>query len=83
MRVTHTVASDATAAPPSQPPTGPVLTGIRVVELAGLGPAPYACMLLAELGADVLRVDRPGGGGLSCGPRTTRSTAAGPASRST
>ncbi len=44
-----------------QPPTGP-LAGIRVVELAGLGPAPYACMLLAELGADVIRVDRPGGG---------------------
>src|SRR3954465_6465755 len=42
------------------PPSGP-LTGIRVVELAGLGPGPYACMLLAELGADVLRVDRPGG----------------------
>ncbi|MBB3083647.1 CaiB/BaiF CoA transferase family protein [Geodermatophilus sabuli] len=44
-----------------QPPSGP-LAGIRVVELAGLGPAPYACMLLAELGADVVRVDRPGGG---------------------
>ena len=43
------------------PPTGP-LTGIRVVELTGLGPAPYACTLLAELGADVIRVDRPGGG---------------------
>jgi alpha-methylacyl-CoA racemase len=43
------------------PPTGP-LTGIRVVELSGLGPGPYAGMLLAELGADVLRVDRPGGG---------------------
>ena len=38
------------------------LTGIRVVELAGLGPAPHACMVLADLGADVLRVDRPGGG---------------------
>jgi alpha-methylacyl-CoA racemase len=38
--------------------TGP-LQGIRVVELAGLGPAPYACMLLADLGAEVLRVDRP------------------------
>jgi alpha-methylacyl-CoA racemase len=46
---------------PVLPPSGP-LTGIRVVELAGLGPAPYACMLLAELGADVVRVDRPGGG---------------------
>jgi alpha-methylacyl-CoA racemase len=44
-----------------QPPAGP-LTGIRVVEIAGLGPGPYACMLLAELGADVIRVDRPGGG---------------------
>jgi alpha-methylacyl-CoA racemase len=43
------------------PPAGP-LTGIRVVELSGLGPGPYAGMLLAELGADVLRVDRPGGG---------------------
>jgi alpha-methylacyl-CoA racemase len=38
------------------------LTGIRVVELAGLGPGPYACMLLAELGAEVIKVDRPGGG---------------------
>ncbi|MGY2084743.1 CaiB/BaiF CoA transferase family protein [Blastococcus sp. SYSU DS0539] len=43
-----------------QPPTGP-LTGLRVVELAGLGPAPYACMLLAELGAEVVKVDRPSG----------------------
>ncbi len=43
------------------PPSGP-LAGIRVVELAGLGPVPYACLLLAELGADVVRVDRPGGG---------------------
>jgi alpha-methylacyl-CoA racemase len=50
-----------------QPPAGP-LTGLRVVELAGLGPAPYACMLLAELGADVVRVDRPGGGGLIVDP---------------
>ena len=37
------------------------LNGVRVLELAGIGPAPYACMLLAQLGADVLRVDRPGG----------------------
>jgi alpha-methylacyl-CoA racemase len=43
------------------PPSGP-LAGIRVVELSGLGPGPYAGMLLAELGADVLRIDRPGGG---------------------
>ncbi|MGH3493164.1 MAG: CaiB/BaiF CoA transferase family protein [Sciscionella sp.] len=35
------------------------LAGIRVVELAGLGPAPFAAMMLAEMGADVLRIDRP------------------------
>lgn len=38
------------------------LQGIRVVELAGLGPAPFGCMLLADLGAEVVRVDRAGGG---------------------
>src|SRR4051794_7768976 len=37
------------------------LAGVRVLELAGIGPAPYACMLLSQLGADVLRLDRPGG----------------------
>jgi alpha-methylacyl-CoA racemase len=35
------------------------LAGVRVVELAGIGPAPFCCMLLADMGADVLRVDRP------------------------
>lgn len=34
------------------------LKGIRIVELAGLGPAPYAGMLLADLGADVILIDR-------------------------
>ncbi|OLR94273.1 CaiB/BaiF CoA transferase family protein [Actinokineospora bangkokensis] len=34
------------------------LTGIRVVELAGLAPAPFACTVLADLGAEVVRVDR-------------------------
>jgi alpha-methylacyl-CoA racemase len=42
--------------------TGP-LAGARVVELAGLGPGPFAAMLLADLGADVVRVDRPGHAG--------------------
>lgn len=37
------------------------LTGIRVVELAGIGPGPHAAMLLADLGADVVRVERPSG----------------------
>lgn len=36
------------------------LNGIRVVELAALGPGPFATMLLGELGADVIRVDRLG-----------------------
>jgi alpha-methylacyl-CoA racemase len=35
------------------------LAGVRVVELAGLGPAPFAGMVLADLGAEVVRVDRP------------------------
>ncbi|GAA3923134.1 CaiB/BaiF CoA-transferase family protein [Actinomadura viridis] len=34
------------------------LAGVRVVELAGIGPGPFAAMLLADLGADVIRVDR-------------------------
>lgn len=38
------------------------LVGLRVVELAGIGPAPHAAMLLADLGADVVRVERPAGG---------------------
>lgn len=36
------------------------LTGLRVVEFAGIGPAPFACMLLADMGAEVVTVDRPG-----------------------
>ncbi|WP_018602088.1 CaiB/BaiF CoA-transferase family protein [Mycobacterium sp. 155] len=40
--------------------TGP-LDGVRVVELGGIGPGPHAAMMLADLGADVVRVRRPGG----------------------
>ncbi|WP_228925851.1 CaiB/BaiF CoA-transferase family protein [Streptomyces sp. DH7] len=50
-----------------RPGHGP-LTGVRVVELAGIGPGPFAAMLLADLGADVVRVDRPGGAGLGIDP---------------
>lgn len=39
--------------------TGP-LAGLRVVELAGLAPAPFGCMVLADLGADVIQVHKPG-----------------------
>jgi alpha-methylacyl-CoA racemase len=35
------------------------LQGVKIIELAGLGPAPFACMLLADLGADVIVIDRP------------------------
>ncbi|MER6878529.1 CoA transferase, partial [Amycolatopsis sp. NPDC000673] len=37
------------------------LSGLKVVELAGIGPGPHACMVLADLGADVVRVERPSG----------------------
>ncbi|MFJ6805789.1 CaiB/BaiF CoA transferase family protein [Streptomyces anulatus] len=40
------------------PVAGP-LSGIRVVELGGIGPGPFAGMLLADQGADVIRIDRP------------------------
>ncbi|MCK9284191.1 MAG: CoA transferase [Rhodocyclaceae bacterium] len=34
------------------------LDGVRVIEMAGIGPAPFCCMLLADMGAEVLRIDR-------------------------
>ena len=37
------------------------LAGLKVVELAGIGPGPHAAMILTDLGADVVRIDRPGG----------------------
>ncbi|KQY57789.1 MULTISPECIES: CaiB/BaiF CoA transferase family protein [unclassified Nocardioides] len=40
--------------------TGP-LRGVKVVEIAGIGPSPHACMILADLGADVIRIERPRG----------------------
>lgn len=40
------------------------LAGLKVLEIAALGPAPFAGMLLADMGAEVLRIDRPGGGGV-------------------
>jgi len=40
--------------------SGP-LAGLKVVELAGIGPGPHAAMILADLGADVVRVERPSG----------------------
>lgn len=40
--------------------TGGALQGLRVVEMAGLGPASFAAMLLADMGAEVVRIARPG-----------------------
>ena len=37
------------------------LAGVKVIEIAGLGAAPYGCMMLADMGADVVRIDRVGG----------------------
>ena len=37
--------------------TGP-LAGVKVLELAGIGPGPFCCMMLADMGADVVRIDR-------------------------
>jgi alpha-methylacyl-CoA racemase len=43
------------------------LAGIRVLEFESIGPGPFCGMMLADMGADVLRVDRPGGTGGSVG----------------
>src|SRR5580704_14885340 len=42
--------------------SGP-LTSVRVVEIGALGPGPFCSMMLADMGADVLRIDRVAGGG--------------------
>lgn len=38
------------------------LSGFRIVEMAGIGPGPFACMLLSDMGAEVIRVERATGG---------------------
>ena len=50
--------------------SGP-LTGVRVVEIAGIGPGPFCAMMLADMGAEVLRIDRLGSAdlGLPVEPR--------------
>ena len=39
----------------------PPLEGVRIIELAGIGPAPFCAMMLADHGAEVIRIDRPEG----------------------
>ena len=36
------------------------LQGLRVIEMAGIGPGPFCAMLFADMGAEVLRIERPG-----------------------
>ena len=36
------------------------LSGVKIVELAGIGPGPFAGMLLSDMGADIVRIDRAG-----------------------
>lgn len=45
------------------------LQGLRIVELSGLGPVPYCGMMLADMGADVIVVERPASGGVGVDPR--------------
>jgi alpha-methylacyl-CoA racemase len=38
--------------------SGP-LSGLRIIEMVGLGPCPFAAMMFADMGAEVIRIDRP------------------------
>ena len=53
-------------------PTGP-LPGLRIVETAGIKPAPLACSMLAGIGAEAVRIDRPAS--LSSGQSAVKSAA--------
>ena len=57
----------AASEPSADPPTSP-LAGVRFVELGGIGPVPHAGMMLADLGASGVRLDRPGGQTLGHAP---------------
>ncbi|WP_420638706.1 CaiB/BaiF CoA transferase family protein [Candidatus Poriferisocius sp.] len=46
------------------------LNGMRIIELAGIGPTPFAGMMLSDLGAEVVRVDRVGGSGSPVGSQS-------------
>src|ERR1700752_2123222 len=48
------------SAPESKARTSGPLSGFRIVEFAGIGPGPFACMMLADMGADVVTLDRVG-----------------------
>ena len=52
------------------------LTGFRVIEVAGIGPGPFCAMMLADMGAQVIRVDRVSGQTRSIDVDATRDLAA-------
>src|SRR3984885_1027972 len=56
--------------------SGP-LSGVKIIELAGIGPAPYTCMMLADAGAQVLRLERAPAGAVERGEEM-RAAGAGP-----
>jgi len=60
--VTETLTSPAADSPRDRPPASGPLAGLRIVEFAGLGPGPFAAMMLADMGAEVLTLERPAGG---------------------
>ncbi len=51
--------------------SGP-LRGVKIVEFAGIGPAPFACMLMSDMGADIVAIHRPGRGPRHPGDFTNR-----------
>jgi alpha-methylacyl-CoA racemase len=54
--------------------SGP-LSGIKIIELAGIGPAPFTCMMLADAGAQVLRLERAPAGAVEAGEEFAQSGA--------
>ena len=52
----------------------PTLTGVKIVEFAGIGPGPFCCMLLADMGAEVIRIDRAANVGKEPRPPATATT---------
>src|ERR1700679_2958374 len=48
--------------------SGP-LRGIKIIELAGIGPGPFTCMMLGDAGASVLRLERAAPGAVEAGER--------------
>ena len=60
--------------PPDTPRTGP-LGGVRVLDLSAYIAGPYGCTLLADQGADVIKIEPPGGDNLRQYPSTLASAA--------